>query len=276
MAKRLNWIASWPKAGNIWITMFLLAYHHGPNWYGSKNSLLFFVDNDPEIYQSCCNLPLEELDINQMLGLRTWVLEQIVRKCGKEDAFIKTHCADGLLKGHIMIPHELTRSAIVLVRDPRSCAASFAKWLKIPTDRMIEMMNKDNCPLADNNIYETIGSWSSFYKSWTQHTKPFPTLILKYEDLHSHPVSQFRAILKHLNMPFNKTRFNFALEETTFASLKAYGQSSEDQEAKVEHAWGSEQIRKGEVGGWINELTPAQAARIEKDHAEMMEYFHYD
>ena len=41
-------------------------------------------------------------------------------------------------------------------------------------------------------------SWSMFYESWAWRPTPFPTLLVRYEDLHSNPVREFRRILKFL------------------------------------------------------------------------------
>ena len=260
---KITWIASWPKAGNSWAYMFLLAYIYGPEWQ-EKSKILIYTDNILELYQALTKKPLYQLAPSEILDLRLETLRAILYRTQPSSPYIKTHCANVRFHNRLLIHDALTEKALIIVRDPRDCCVSFAKWTFNTIDDMIMVMNSDHHPLVKDHIIEAMGSWTTFHKSWLHNNDPWPHLMLRYEDLHTNPVHSFRKLLKFFDLKFNKIRFNAALKAASFESLSKW------EGAPISSGAGTKLFRQGKVGTWKNDLTPAQAKQIELDHKEMM------
>ena len=145
---KITWLASYPKSGNSWIRMFLLAYVHGTDWK-TNYKFLIYDDKMPELYTALSKKPLSELSTSEILGLRGETLKAIIQYNRPKVPFVKTHCANVIVSGSTMIPPELTDRAIVVVRDPRDICVSFAAWSGDTLDDMVFIMSTDNSPLVE-------------------------------------------------------------------------------------------------------------------------------
>jgi hypothetical protein len=203
----------------------------------------------------------------QTTSLRMPLLKA-VNANGADVNFVKTHNQNTMAFGHVLIPPELTKSAIYIMRDPRDMIISYASHLGMTLDAAIAGMNsKDNATNGDaQNVHQYLGRWSDHVTSWTR-TKKFPVLAIRYEDMLRDPEKTFSSVVRRVGMPVDKGRLRKAIDFSSFKKLK----QQEEEVGFVENSKNQERFfRKGSSGHYEDELTAAQISQIEKDHEKIM------
>jgi len=124
---------------------------------------------------------------------------------------------------------------------------------------------------TDIQVFEYLGSWSRHAASWAGRPKK---LLLRYEDMLAAPTRTFGAVVRYLGDGPNPARLEKAIAFSRFEVAAA-------QEARTGYNANAPQaatafFRNGKAGGWRDVLTPAQCARIEADHGEMMQKAGYE
>ncbi len=272
----IRWIASYPKSGNTWVRLFLVAYEKGAAFDPKRRPSHYKQDTDPETYKRISPIDISELTVIETRLLRGAVLVGLVRLAeqnARSPAYIKTHCANVVINGTAWIPPDLTECSLYIIRDPRDITVSFADHLGVSIDEIISLMVNDQYELNFvENIHQPLMSWSTHVNSWRRDL-PFNTFALRYEDLLSDPDKWFKEILKFFGFIFNQERFDLAMKMTTFDSLRkveelhGYGPKSDKQERF---------FREGKAGGWRNVLNAEQVSRIIKNHKDTMQKCGYD
>jgi aryl sulfotransferase len=267
------WLASYPKSGNTWVRAMLAA--------------LTSEADDPEV------------DINDMAGgpmssarahIERWTgfassdltrdeLELVRPRCdaafdGRLDdvRFRKIH--DAFLapgSGGPIVSVEHTRGAIYVVRDPRDVAVSYAhhnsgthEWaVAMLSDRAGTMGRFDR---LDAQAPQHLGTWSDHVRGWVEHDL-FPVHVVRYEGVAADPVGSLRALAAFAAIEPSDERLAAAVASASFEALRT-------QEAAVgfieRPSRADSFFRRGVAGSWRDELAPELAARVERDHAEVM------
>lgn len=265
-----RWLASYPKSGNTWVRMFLAAYASG----GSLNinalpAAVSLGDGTSDVYQAVCPYALDTMDPKAQTLIRGAVLA-FLSTMGKPPILLKTHVPNRALYSFPLIPDYWTHSAIYVHRDPRDLVSSYAAHMGITVEEAITAMSSDDTLNVGGNIYTPLGSWNEHVKSWLD--KPgFPVLGLKYESLVADPETEFRDLLKFYGLEVDEVVLRRAIKATSLKKLKA----QEKKNGFFEATKNSQFFRKGEVGGWENELSDDQVRRIETATGEMMERLGY-
>src|SRR5690606_6281318 len=179
--------------------------------------------------------------------------------------------------GGSLFPPETTAATIYIVRDPRAVAPSYANHYAISIDEAIDQMAMPDITISKpldrlrSQLPQPMGSWSQHVTSWLDQTE-LPVHLVRYEDLHATPEAHFAEILRRAGLPMAADRLAAALAQTRFERLQA-------QEAAVgfrERLSAAPRFfRQGRPDRWREELTPAQIARIERDHGAVMERLGY-
>jgi hypothetical protein len=268
-SRKIRWLASYPKSGNTWVRMFLNAYCTG--FPIGLNVAHQYVTSDlrPELYQMMMPRPLTEMTVAEQLMYHPGALINAIKLANTKDTVLKTHNAKAICEGTVMIPPSISAPSIYIIRDPRDVVISQAAHFKLSIGQSIEALAKsDRCASNEFNLSHVFMDWSSHVKSWTRENKDVDVLIVKYEDLFN-PES-FKAIIKQLELEFDQSRFDFALKESSFESLRA----NEAKNGFNEKRGGEMFFREGKPKQY-KMLTSAERARIEQRHKEMMEYYGY-
>ncbi len=269
------WLASYPKSGNTWMRVFL------------ANLILDAPEPLPlkRIGEICPSEPAEtwfrplvkgkvtDLRPREVAALRTRAQERAV-SLNKNVIPMKTHSYLGEDCGHPIISMKATYGAIYIIRDPRDVAISGADHFGISLDDMIAKMADPlaTCAAMPGEIvHELQSSWSNHVESWTRWNHP-GIFVVRYEDLLAEPLDQFGRVAHRFGISSDRARIARAVEHASFKQL----QKQETDQGFVERSLHSEKFfRTGRAGGWREQLTAEQIARIESDHEIQMKRYGY-
>lgn len=271
--QRLVWLASFPKSGNTWVRLFLTAYSHPEKDELDINAVDASLHaGNRDLFDRVIGLEASDLTPAEIERFRPDVYRQLAAEA-EEPLFLKVH--DRWRRtpdGGSLFPPEITAATIYIVRDPRAVAPSYANHYGISIDEaIVQMATPDNTiskPLdrLRSQLPQPMGSWSQHVISWLDQAE-LPVHLVRYEDLHAEPESQFAEILRRAGLSVDADRLTTALAQTRFERLQA-------QEAAVgfkERLSAAPRFfRQGRPDRWQEELTPAQIARIESDHGAVM------
>ena len=225
------WLASYPKSGNTWVRSFI--------------SSLIFTNNgevDFNAMQKLSQYPmrkhftglLENLeDLNSLS--KNWIPSQKLINRDNKIKFLKTHHVMCNFGKNSFTNYENTFGVIQIVRDPRNIITSIlnyfnkknyneAKQFLFDEKKIIgiNLAQKNQEKLKDNNIITLISSWKTHYNSWKNFKKNH--LLIKYEDLINEPNREFGKIRHYLETKlghrFSEKKFNDAIEANSFLQLK--------------------------------------------------------
>jgi hypothetical protein len=268
---RLVWLASYPKSGNTWLRAFLHNYIAEPDAPTSINALTDFsaVECAAALFRPHTKKPVAALSPAEVQALRPAVHRDLM-KLHPDLVFVKTHNANLALHGTAFCTQAVTAGAIYVVRDPRDVALSYAAYTGLTIDETIDFMGQKGAANRGTavQVFELLSSWSAHVASWTQ---PGTSLQLRYEDMIADPHTAFGRVVQYLGDRENPARLAQAIAFSRFDVLA--GQERRDGYAAHAPGARSHFFRQGQAAGWKTVLTPAQIARIEADHGEMMRQF---
>ena len=274
MKKSIIWLASYPKSGNTWARIFLANYLANPPKPLRINEAHRFCMGDTiaSTYQKVAGRPINTQDVELTLQLRPKVLAGIVGN-NADVNFVKTHNIRSVAREITLIPPEVTRSAIYIMRNPLDMVLSYARHYGMtPAVAVAHIGNEDNANAADGqSVAQFLGSWSGHVKSWTSPS-PYPMLVLRYEDLLEDPEAQFERVLTHIGIPVDKARLKKAVEFASFKELSRQEESAGFIERPVQ----SEKFfAKGEAGQWKDDLDKSLIVEIKRTHRKVMKKYGY-
>jgi len=269
------WLASYPKSGNTWMRVFLanLILDEGQPLALQRINEVCSSEPNEVWFKPLAKKPVAELSEKKIAALRVKAQERAAAM-NKNIIPMKTHSLLGKDQGFPTISVKASIGVIYIVRDPRDVVISAADHYGLTIDQGIEMMADKTSRgrgMPGNTVHELMGSWSDHVSSWSRW-KHTPLLLLRYEDMLAHSYGQLGRVARKLGITQDEARIRRAVEFSSFKALQ-------DQEAKsgfIEKSVNSQRFfRSGRAGGWRDKLTPAQAARIERDHAAQMRRFGY-
>lgn len=287
--RQIVWLASYPKSGNTWLRLLLanlgrdqaVSINALQNEGGTASGRRRF---DETFLFASGLLSHDECD-----RMRPALYRDLARRpdpAGEGDGladpglaglrFIKTHDAWTLTdRGEPLLGGaEAARSAILIVRDPRDLAASLANHNHQSLDEAIAAMASTAGVVAGAQdrqalqLRQQLRGWSGFCASWLDQ-REVPVHLLRYEDLLADTARELGRVLAALGVDLDRAKLVQAAALSGFAGLRAEEDRSGFREAPVRLGSGRF-FRSGRAGGWREELSAAQCARIEADHGAMM------
>lgn len=281
--RNIVWLASFPKSGNTWVRMLFDAYILGQE--PDINKMVTSVSDDHAgRYQLGDGTNVLDLPIEYQLLARPMAMLRLSRAFAGNNPdprfplICKTHCANMSASGVELMPHQLTKATIHLIRDPRDVVSSFAKHMGLGIDDAIEAMTKPNLVSfgkEQGKSFDIICSWRRNVESWVADDL-HNTRTWRYEDLRAYPEEMFSKMLEHIGCPVDKERVAKAVELTTLDRLrkqereKGFVEASEHQKDDTNRFFG-----KGAVGGWKTKLTEIQVRKIERSFGKLMARYGY-
>ena len=195
-----------------------------------------------------------------------------------EVRFRKIHDILWTGRGTPIVPPERTRGAIYVVRDPRDVAVSFAAHSDRSHAWAVEALGSSETAMVGApgvlapQVRQHLGTWSEHVSAWTAGHDLFPVLVVRYEDMAADPLGSLARLAAFAGLEPPEERLAAAVEAASFEALRA----KEEHEGFHERP-GPERtfFRRGQTGGWREELAPELAARLERDHAEVMRRLGY-
>jgi hypothetical protein len=272
---QLVWIASYPKSGNTWMRAFLHNYIRQPQTPYDINQLtdLTAADTNAERYHRYDPRPASQYTIADVQRMRRLVHRDLTA-LDSTLVFVKTHNARLQIEGAPLITPEVTAGAIYIVRDPRDVAVSYSRHRGRSIDDTIAYMADPEAATggSDKKVYERFSSWSVHVHSWT--SRPDPRIyVVRYEAMIATPEATFGPQIRWLGEDPPPDRLNRAIRFSAFDELHKQEQTKGFKERVTESI--GPFFGTGQAGHWRTVLTPAQQARIERDHGTVMHRFGY-
>lgn len=266
------WLASYPKSGNTWLRMFFASLLAGGkpveiNAPGLATPQLSRLQFSALLDVEASDLT--EAEIEQSLP----ALCRLDVETGPRPIIHKIHNAwTRNSTGEPLFPPDAAAGAVYIVRDPRDVAVSLAYHAERDLDWTIGFMADAAAVLGAQkrrllrHLPQRLLSWSGHVESWLD-ASGLAVHLLRYEDMQADPATVLPAAARFAGLDFPPNAVAGALAATRFAALR----EQEDRDGFRERPSGMERFfRRGVVGGWRDALSPAQAARIERDHGTVM------
>ena len=274
MKKSIVWLASYPKSGNTWTRIFLANYLTNAKEPVPINQVHKFGmgDSIPKTYRMVGGANVDTMNVNATLGLRDRVLRGIVAN-NADVNLVKTHNINKPALGTVLIPEQFTRSAIYIMRNPLDLVLSYARHYGMSIDDTITAISHpDHVNQPDETtVFQFLGSWSDHVESWTKAT-PFPTCVLRYEDMLADPHGAFARVLQNIGVPVDPERLDRAVKHSSFKEVSR----QEKKDGFAERSRHSKTFfSKGKSDNWKTELTEEQVSRIRKAHRKVMKKHGY-
>lgn len=274
MNKSIVWLASYPKSGNTWTRIFLANYFANEDKALSINHAdrFGFGDSAEPMYRKIAGKAVDPHDKRQILAVRPRLLSAISTN-GASHNFVKTHNANAAAFGFELIPPQVTRAAIYILRNPLDVAVSFSRHFGVDHAEAVERMGRSDYVTKSNDkfVTEFLGSWSDHIMSWSM-TRAFPTLVVRYEDMLASPEEAFEKMLRHAGLPVDKPRLEKAVR---FSSFEEVSKQEEEGGFKETSKVSDRFFISGTSGQWQTELAPALAKKIRKQHRKVMKKYGY-
>ncbi len=267
-------LAAYPKSGNTWLRAALLSLRH----QGRPVALdaLAAIPNAARrlLFDEMLGIETSDLTADELAQLRPAVFDQLAAEAANALLPVKVH--DALLGPAPGSPPPFRGRALgavlYLVRDPRDVAVSLAAHRGETLDRAIERLadptetRPSRHGAVTDQVPQLLSSWSRHVESWLD-APAARVHLLRYEDMAAAPVPVYGGIARFLALPAEPATLEAAAAATSFDALRA----QEDQSGFRERPDAMARFfRRGRAGGWRDTLSPAQAARVVRDHGAVM------
>jgi len=199
---------------------------------------------------------------------------------------------------HRKRPHELSttreklagKKVILLVRDPRDVIVSYYHHKsRRERDRdfwWFQGKRKQTHSRFQGTLAEflevEIGGFDTllrYYNVWEQVRRtPAAFLLLRYEDMQADPAAQLRRVLDFVGLSaVSDAVVKEAVEYASFRNMQKIESGEEVKSFKLKagdvNDPDSYKVRRGKVGGYRDELTPAQIVQLERKMAASLSPF---
>jgi hypothetical protein len=290
---RRIWLASYPKSGNTWLRMLIA------NLAAQDDQPVGINDLAATTNIASARGPFDDLLLidsgllthDEADCLRPRVYEELARGADSGEAdprkappaahFVKLHDAYTLtpLGEPLLAGARGADGAIVIVRDPRDVTPSLASHRNTSIDDAIAFMSdrdaqfSANTTRQDSQLRQKLPGWSAHVASWLDQSD-IPVHLVRYEDLQIDPVATLRRALQFAGQAATDDELCRAVRFADFARLRQQEEETGFREAPQQLA--ARFFRRGEAGGWRDELTAGEAARIVAAHGAVMRRLGYD
>lgn len=173
--------------------------------------------------------------------------------------------------GREPFPFDATRAAILIVRDPRDVACSYAPFFGVDLDGAVDAMGREGTggrpSPASMQTAQPWGTWSTHAASWLADNVPFPVHLVRYEDLKRDAAGTLAPVFAAIGLECTDEQLREAVDRVRFDRLqKSEAERGFRETSKKTRTF----FRKGAAGGWREELSEDQVAAAEADHAATM------
>jgi aryl sulfotransferase len=273
------WLASYPKAGNTWMRVLLTNYLRNCDAPADINKL----DGGPIAsarlwFDEWAGIEASELDDTVIERLRPDVYRCMAGE-SPGTLYMKVHDSWSRTdRGEGIFPADVTAGVVYIVRNPLDMAASCAHHWGVDVDKAVEDMCDPDFRLArslgglSDQLRQRLGSWSGHLRSWLDESA-LPVHPVRYEDLLYDPEATFAKVVRFCGLPHYGERLRKAVAFSDFSELQRQEGEKGFRERSVLAP--GPFFRRGQAGGWREELPPELAERIIREHGAMMKRFGY-
>lgn len=275
--RKIIWLASYPKSGNTWLRVFLTCLLRPDEEMDINNLAGGPIASSREVFDEISGLSSSDLTREEIENLRPDVYIHLA-KMSKGILYRKIHDAYiATASGRPLIPAEVSKSVVYVIRNPLDVAASFANHLNKALDETIALMGKTSyafCSkdhLMHNQLEQKLLTWSEHVESWLDLSN-LPVHILKYEDMIYNSFETFKQAAQFLGFKKSDEEIQKAIRQSEFNQLH---QQEKEKGFKEKAPDSPAFFRQGKEGTWKDELSKEQADLIIHQHKKVMERFGY-
>ena len=272
---KIMWVASYPKSGNTWMRAFLANYlisrPPGTTLPLAELQNMTMSDAGAIAIGKFTERDHLELSAHDLFATRLRYLEEIASRL--TPTFVKTHMPNATMFEVPILPPELSRCAVYIVRNPLDVVISYSHHMTVDLEKAAEALAKPGNILGGNDkqIRQLVGNWSLHVRSW-RSVDAVPVLQLRYEDMIDDPERCFTRVIESIGAPLDKARLHDAIEATSFDKLQA----KEAAEGFNERAKKQERFfRAGKKNQWQDILPQPIIDKVISDHGEVMRELGY-
>jgi len=285
MGGEVVWLASFPKSGNTWMRAIVTALATHPHLFAVNKLGSGAQPHATGGALDRFGLDARWLDRSELDALRPALIAAEAsdpdNRAGGDDTtpqLRKTHehWRPGS-PGAEPFPSGATRAAIVIVRDPRDVACSYAPFFGLDIDSAINEMatgrphgKTSPATLATESPW---GDWSTHTRSWLDPAVPFPIHVVRFEDLKVDAVGTLAPVFAAIGVACTTEQLAAAVDQARFDRLAASEATSGFRETSPAT---TTFFRQGRSGAWRDDLTAEQVAAIEADHGDVMTQLGYE
>jgi len=275
---KIVWLASYPKSGNTWMRAFLTALLN-PDKEGLdiNNMVPSTIASSRQLFDEMAGVSASDLLPDEIERLRPAIYRQNAME-SEELIYHKIHDAwIRLPDGEPLIPADVTRAVIYIIRNPLDVAVSFAHHLHTSIDKTIDIMNNPQYAFCDrrdrlaNQLRQRLLTWSGHIRSWVDESG-LRVCVMRYEDMSAKPEVTFTKAIDFIGLHHSPAEIRAALELCNFSRMQ---KQEEEKGFSEKNARFPSFFRKGTVGDWRNVLSRDQFLRITGAHGSMMARFGY-
>jgi len=268
-------LASYPRSGNTWVRAVLTAVVRAGEPL-DINALEGAIASDRAFIDDALEIETSDLLSDEERRLRADAYRIAVPRLPRSFP-LKTHDA-WLPKAVPPFPRERIDAAVLIVRDPRDVAVSFARYFGQTIDAAIDTMSHTDFSLGGSRkglrpqVTHLVSSWSRHSASWLD--SGLPLTVIRYEDLLAAPLESCGAIAGALGFAADADALSAAIDA---ARLEVLGTAEARTGFRESSPYAPNRFfGPGTAGGWRSALTAAQAERIVQDHGTVMRTLRYD
>lgn len=266
---QLTWIASFPRSGNTWVRALITAYINS----GSVgiNDVMQTGDKQPDYYDGIVKKPIYEWSMSDQAIIKPAAMMRMLEDANG-NMLVKTHDCNVDISGIAQIPHDLTRAAIYIVRDPRDIALSFKNHYKTKTmsaavDKLLD--DKMVTRFPNKGLYVLQLSWQTHIRSWMRNL-PYPIYTLRYEDLMEKPFDILSEIVHFLKLDYDA---NVVLKSIDACQFEKFQQ--QEKKEGFRESVGQTFFYRGKARKWKQNLDEKLQNRIVKSCKNEMKALGY-
>ena len=277
---QIVWLASYPKSGNTWLRAFLANFqcnNDTPADINNLNDRRIAIASDRRFVDDALGVECSDLTPEEIDRYRPAVYRCLANS-SETPLVVKTHDAYTLdSDGDPLIPSDVTRAAVYLVRNPLDVSVSFARQLVKTVDEAIDRMARETMALAEYRdrlnyqLRQRLLSWSQHVSSWLDQTA-IPLHVMRYEDMSRQPIETFTNAVRFLGFAPNLERVQRAAALSSFEALRRQELKHGFREKPFE---AESFFHSGRVGAWREILTTTQVDRLVHDHGAVMRRLGY-
>ncbi len=279
MSPQTVWLASYPKSGNTWMRAMLRPLTDE----GDQDDLdINALGGGPiasgrGVLEALTGFAVSDLTVGEIDLLRP-VCDTAFDADLSDVRFRKIH--DALRLGEDdppIVPPAASRAAIYIVRDPRDVAVSYAHHNAAPIEKTVAFLGEPGAAVSRSRrdihqqVRQRMGSWSEHVRSWLDQDL-IPVLTVRYEDIKADAIGELGRVTAFAGLDVGPERLAAAVEGARFERLREKEAESGFHERPKR---ATPFFRRGQVGGWRDELPAELAARVEADHAAVMDRLGY-
>ncbi|OHB32378.1 MAG: sulfotransferase [Desulfuromonadaceae bacterium GWC2_58_13] len=273
------WLASYPKSGNTWIRILLTNYLRDGAEPADINTLLGGpIASARSWFDEWVGIEASALTDEVVQRLRPDVYRCMARE-EQETILMKVHDAWGLTdRNDGLFPSDITAGVVYILRNPLDMACSCAHHWGVSVEQAVQNLCDGNFALArsvegmSDQLYQFLGSWSHHVLSWLDDSR-LAVHVVKYEDLRADPYFKFGEVVKFCRFQWDGNRVRKAISFSEFSRLQRQEREKGFRERAVKAS--GEFFRRGQAGGWRDELPAHLVRRLIDVHGETMRRFGY-